>query len=77
MKKKPKVQKKGKKQASGGEQKGENAPQTAVQQQKGEKNTQGQKPKKKSKPQKGGDAEKYKKMTQKTVSNSPGAKLKK
>ncbi|XP_062289105.1 probable ATP-dependent RNA helicase DDX52 [Scomber scombrus] len=77
MKKKPQVQKKGKKQASGGDQKGENAPQTAVQQQKGEKNTKGQKLKKKSKPQKGGDTEKHKKTSQKNVSNSSGAKLKK
>lgn len=76
MKKKDKTQKKGKKQVSGGEQKGENGPQTAVQQQKGEKSPKGQQLKKKHKMQKEG-TEKHKKTSQKNGSNSSGTKLKK
>ncbi|XP_044227693.1 probable ATP-dependent RNA helicase DDX52 [Thunnus albacares] len=76
MKKKHNMQKKGKKPAAGGEQKGENGPQTTEQQLKGEKSTKGQGLKKKNKLQKGGGTEKHKKTSQKTGSNSSGAKMK-
>ncbi|KAM7398023.1 hypothetical protein PAMA_006071 [Pampus argenteus] len=55
MKKKDKMQKKVNRQASGGEQKGENGTETAVQQQNGEKSTKGQGQKKKNKLQKEAD----------------------
>ncbi|XP_059207702.1 probable ATP-dependent RNA helicase DDX52 [Centropristis striata] len=79
MKKKGKAANKGprgEKQAAGGEQKGENRSQRAVQPQKGKKKTQGQELKRGNKTQKVGGREKHK-ASQKTASNSSGAKLKK
>ncbi|XP_031176275.1 probable ATP-dependent RNA helicase DDX52 isoform X2 [Sander lucioperca] len=80
MKKKgkaPNKGQKGEKQAAGGKQKEENGSQTAVQKQKGEKTTKGQELKRRNKTQKEGGREKHKKASQKTGSNSSGAKLKK
>ncbi|XP_008290726.1 putative ATP-dependent RNA helicase DDX52 [Stegastes partitus] len=77
MKTKGKAKKKEKKQASGGDQKGDSGPQKAVQQQKGEKKTAGQGVKKKNKAQKEGEAVKHRKVTQKVGSKSSGVKLKK
>ncbi|KAF1378572.1 hypothetical protein PFLUV_G00191940 [Perca fluviatilis] len=80
MKKKgkaPNKGQKGEKEAAGGKQKEENGSQTAVQMQKGEKTTKGQELKRRNKTQKEGGREKHKKASEKTGSNSSGAKLKK
>ncbi|XP_022070620.1 probable ATP-dependent RNA helicase DDX52 [Acanthochromis polyacanthus] len=77
MKKKGKAQNKGKKQASGGDQKGDGGPQKAAPQQKGEKKTTAQKVKKKNRTQKEGEAVKHTKVSQKAASKPSGVKLKK
>ncbi|XP_034745309.1 probable ATP-dependent RNA helicase DDX52 [Etheostoma cragini] len=79
MKKKGKAPNKaqrGETRAAGGEQKEKNGSQTPVQKQKGEKMTKGQEPKRRHKTQKEGGRETHT-VSQKTGSNSSGAKLKK
>lgn len=78
MKKRGKVQKKGVKQSSDGEQKGETGSVTVAQQQRGDKKrTKGQGPKKRHEPQAEGKTEKHKKVSQKTGCVTSGVKLKK
>ncbi|XP_023139940.2 probable ATP-dependent RNA helicase DDX52 [Amphiprion ocellaris] len=77
MKKKGKEQNKGKKQASGRDQKGDSGPQKAAQQQKGEKKTTAQKVKKNNRTRKEGEAVKHKKVSQKVASKPSGVKFKK